>query len=357
MAEHLAFAQCLQQVLDETELSATEVARRLGMRSRNSIFRILKGETSGQLNRRFLENMRQHMGEALSSAQWTALAEALDMDALGPNEFVSRQALMQLIGASCEPIQPVKVLYLSPSGEEKEDGFLHYLQRLFHGAVKVRALLFGCCKLGLFRQLYEAVSPLTQHVVVRIDHFIYAGEDEIVPNLVGIQPMADQPCYNAYLVDTKLCAPERLAHYRAGQMTFRVMRQDGSESNVMLFLTEKGCFYATEMSPQDLWMSRKLLNDRERFSRLRLQWTARDESMDFIAYTRQYSRIEHGAAIYYLRPDVLFQYIPLEILYPMVREGFAQQGIAREVYEPMVEELAEIHRKRLANMLHRRRPT
>lgn len=44
MNEHLAFAQCLQQVLNETELTATEVARRLEMRSRNSIFRILKGK-------------------------------------------------------------------------------------------------------------------------------------------------------------------------------------------------------------------------------------------------------------------------------------------------------------------------
>ena len=42
MNEHLAFAQCLQRVLNETELTATEVARRLEMRSRNSIFRILK---------------------------------------------------------------------------------------------------------------------------------------------------------------------------------------------------------------------------------------------------------------------------------------------------------------------------
>ena len=41
MNEHLAFAQCLQRVLNETELTATEVARRLEMRSRNSIFRIL----------------------------------------------------------------------------------------------------------------------------------------------------------------------------------------------------------------------------------------------------------------------------------------------------------------------------
>lgn len=64
MNEHLAFAQCLQRVLNETELTATEVARRLEMRSRNSIFRILKGKTSPQLNRRFLESFHKHMGGA-----------------------------------------------------------------------------------------------------------------------------------------------------------------------------------------------------------------------------------------------------------------------------------------------------
>lgn len=68
MNEHLAFAQCLQRVLNETELTATEVARRLEMRSRNSIFRILKGKTSPQLNRRFLESFHKQMGEQLTEA-------------------------------------------------------------------------------------------------------------------------------------------------------------------------------------------------------------------------------------------------------------------------------------------------
>ncbi len=78
MNEHLAFAQCLQRVLNETELMATEVARRLEMRSRNSIFRILKGKTSPQLNRRFLESFHKHMGEQLTEAQWAALNRALE---------------------------------------------------------------------------------------------------------------------------------------------------------------------------------------------------------------------------------------------------------------------------------------
>lgn len=357
MTEHLVFAQCLQRVLAEAELSATEVARRLEMRSRNSIFRILKGETSPQLNRRFLESMREHLGEQLSPAQWAALDDALEMDEFGANEYKSRQALMQLIGASSEPISPATVNYLDVSGAEKEDSFLHYLQGLFRGALKVNALLFGCCDLGLFRQLHEAICPVTQHVMVRIDHFIYAGEDEIVSNLVGIQPMVDQPCYNAYLVDAQNCVQERLAHYRTGQMTFRVLRQDGSESNIALFLLGRNEFTATVMSPQDLLMSRRMLCDRERFSRLRLQWQLTDENKDFIAYTRQYREIERGAAIYYIRPDVLFQYIPLDVLYPVVREGFARMGMPREEYEPIVAALAEIHQARWTNMTHRRRPT
>lgn len=106
MNEHLAFAQCLQRVLNETELTATEVARRLEMRSRNSIFRILKGKTSPQLNRRFLESFHKHMGERLTEAQWAALDCALEMDAVGAVEYKSRQALMQLVGAFSEPISP-----------------------------------------------------------------------------------------------------------------------------------------------------------------------------------------------------------------------------------------------------------
>lgn len=70
------------------------------------------------------------------------------MDAVGAVEYKSRQALMQLVGAFSEPISPAKVCYLDALGAEKEDSFLHYLQVLFCGALKVNALLFGCCDLG-----------------------------------------------------------------------------------------------------------------------------------------------------------------------------------------------------------------
>lgn len=52
-----------------------------------------------------------------------------------------------------------------------------------------------------------------------------------------------------------------------------------------------------------------------------------------------------------------FQYIPLEVLYPVVREGFARMGMTREEYEPNVTALAEIHQARMTNMMRRRRPT
>lgn len=101
------------------------------------------------------------------------------MDAVGAVEYKSRQALMQLVGAFSEPISPAKVCYLDALGAEKEDSFLHYLQVLFCGALKVNALLFGCCDLGLFRQLQEAIHPVAQRVIVRIDHFIYAGRTKL----------------------------------------------------------------------------------------------------------------------------------------------------------------------------------
>ena len=104
-------------------------------------------------------------------------------------------------------------------------------------------------------------------------------------------------------------------------------------------------------------MSRKVLCDRERFSPIRLLWQLNDENSDFIVYTQQYCKMEHGAAIYYIRPDVPFQYIPLEVLYPVVREGFARMGMTREEYEPNVTALAEIHQARMTNMMRRRRPT
>ena len=40
------FGACLQRILQEEGLTASAVARMVGFRSRNSLFRILNGETS-----------------------------------------------------------------------------------------------------------------------------------------------------------------------------------------------------------------------------------------------------------------------------------------------------------------------
>jgi hypothetical protein len=51
-----SFGDCLKRCLKENHLSASEAAKLVGFRSRNSMFRILAGETGDEVKLRFLEN-------------------------------------------------------------------------------------------------------------------------------------------------------------------------------------------------------------------------------------------------------------------------------------------------------------
>lgn len=73
MASETLFARSLQQALKDAGLSVSEVAKRMQLRSRNSLFRILKGETSPRLNRKFLADMQSSLPDVLTQTQWQQL--------------------------------------------------------------------------------------------------------------------------------------------------------------------------------------------------------------------------------------------------------------------------------------------
>lgn len=153
MASETLFARSLQQALKDAGLSVSEVAKRMQLRSRNSLFRILKGETSPRLNRKFLADMQSSLPDVLTQTQWQQLWTALDITDTGEKEYRSQTALMQLVRPMSEITHPAQVHYLDAEGVVQSAGLTAYLSDLTRRATQVNLLMFGCCDQLLIRQL------------------------------------------------------------------------------------------------------------------------------------------------------------------------------------------------------------
>lgn len=357
MTSETLFARSLQQALKDAGLSVSEVAKRMQLRSRNSLFRILKGETSSRLNRKFLSDMQEALSTALTDAQWQQLWQALDIADTGEKEYRSQIALMQLVHPIANISHPAHVHYLDAEGVEQSAALTAYLSDLTRRADQIHLLMFGCCDQLLIRQIQAGFHACIQRNALSITHYVYVGEEEAVENIIGIQPTADQPYYSAYLVDTKQCSPVRARVYRVGRLIMQITRPDGSQHFETLLRMDDDTFMAAELSTEAQWLSRQMQKDSEIFPRLHPQWKLTNSMDDFVAYTQQYGEVEHNVGIYIIRPDILFQMIPVDVLLPVVQDAFASFPISDEERQALIRALTDIHTWRIENMTTKRKPT
>lgn len=357
MASETLFARSLQQALKDAGLSVSEVAKRMQLRSRNSLFRILKGETSPRLNRKFLADMQSSLPDVLTQTQWQQLWTALDITDTGEKEYRSQTALMQLVRPMSEITHPAQVHYLDAEGVVQSAGLTAYLSDLTRRATQVNLLMFGCCDQLLIRQLQAGLHACIQRGVLSINHYVYVGEEEAMENIIGIQPIADMPYYSAFLVDQKCCSAVRARVYRVGRLILDVTRPDDSRHVETLLRMDDHLFMAAELSAEAQWLSQQMQQDAKVFPLLHPQWQLTNSMDDFVTYTRQYGEIERNVGIYIIRPDILFQMIPVDVILPVAQESFSQLPIAPEEQAAVLAALAQIHADRVDNMLTKRKPT
>jgi len=78
----------------------------------------------------------------------------------------------------------------------------------------------------------------------------------------------------------------------------------------------------------------------------------------FIQYTERYAQLEDNCTILSIKPDVHFNCIPPQVLYPAIAEGFERAGIAGgEALQGLIDELWRIQQNRFVNTTTKHRPT
>ena len=97
MKRYERFSECLKRILEEEGLSASEVSRMVGFRSRNSIFRILSDQSSIKAQEDFLDTLKSQIGLKWPDRHWEDLQEAMVITRMGLNDYLASEAIRQLI--------------------------------------------------------------------------------------------------------------------------------------------------------------------------------------------------------------------------------------------------------------------
>lgn len=343
----IGFGPYLAQALQKRGMSASEAARRLGYKSRNSIFRVLD-ESGGYAA---LETCYQKIAKTralgLTDEEFRHLGIELEVSRVGMNNFLSNRAMRCMLRENERAMEPIR---WRMGGE---------LFGCIAQSRRAEITLLGVCSRSLMQALSLAL-PRGEGTGVRIIHYLYTGGEEVIEAISAIQPLLYARCYTAYGLEPGSLPQQAERALRCGRMLARLEDGQGRWRT----------FDATQVAPDLLAVSElregakptaleyMLEESLPRLFALKVPSVDTRTPQDYLEFTRQYAEMERGRAIYTIKLDVPINFIHPDLLISSVREGFRETGFVREEErETLISEFAQIQLARWDNFFTKRRPT
>jgi len=342
---------CLKQILQKKRISASELARMMAYKSRNSIFRILDEKGGHSAQRAFYERLIDEDPLALSDDERAALAQALEVSRVGVQAFSSNRAMRELLMNVTQESPKVRI----ETGDADDPDFHKALERLARGR-KAYMTITGCCDRAIFEALRERVYKTNIACEVKITHFIYTGEEEIVRSISAIQPLLYCECYSAYGVEPGRMSKERESLYRSNCIYIHAQEADGEWYDQQMILVDKGVFsplHRFSSEEEDPYMA-FFARDMARMPQMKASFSQEKGMQSYLAYTEDCRRLEQNRAIYTIKLDIPINLIHTDVLLPCARDSFEAIGLQDD---DVLNGLVEIHRQRYENFMTKKKPT
>ena len=356
MKQYESFGDCLKRCLTEMDLSASEAARLVGFRSRNSIFRILSGEASTDIKLRFLESLHDALKDKWPEERWRMLQEALLVERIGPAHYRENRAFARVLFMPEETVD-CTVMKLLADGSTEEYPMTQVLQEIA-ASRQAEIVITGCYDAGLARMLAEVCGEAGDHGRLKIRHYIDVSGESAIQNILSLLPLMSRPWYNARLVEPDTCPEEMMALYRLSALHVDCWDDQGVQHGGMFIRFDKQLF-ASRMEARGACTAIAVL-DKWRFRLELLKPLLKQDGGPevFVEYTKRYGQMEENCAIYSIKPDAHFNCIPARVLEQAIVEGFAQSGMAAgpELLDLIIA-LRQVHNARFDNMMNKHRPT
>lgn len=343
----IGFGPYLAQALQKRGMSASEAARRLGYKSRNSIFRVLD-ESGGYAA---LETCYQKIAETralgLTDEEFRHLGIELEVSRVGMNSFLSNRAMRCMLRENERTMEPVR---WRMGGE------------LF-GAIaqsrRAEITLLGVCSRSLMQELSLAL-PRGEGTSVRILHYLYTGGEEVIEAISAIQPLLYARCYTVYGLEQGSLPPQAERAFRCGRMLARLQDAQGRWRTLDATQVAPDLLVVSELREGGKPTALEYILEKSlpRLFPLKVACAETNTPQDYLEYTREYAELERGRAIYTIKLDVPINFIHPDLLLSPVREGFRETGFAQEEeMEALIAGFARIQQARWDNFFTKRRPT
>lgn len=348
----IGFGPYLKKVLSDRKISASELARMMAYKSRNSIFRILDEEGGHTARQAFYDRLIEEDPLKLSDDERAEMRQALEVSRVGMQTFMSNRAMREMMMNAEDETDIEGIEIVSENGRENA-----FIEESVRSCREIHLVVMGCCS----REVFASISALLsekKNGKVSVTHFIYTGSEEIIRNVSAIQPMLYKKYYKAYCVEPGTFSPEREWLYRTNFAFVRVQDESGSWYNRQLLMVDEKRFimFSRQKSGSENLLKLIFGEDIEKMPMLKKGYFVQDA--DYPAYTRSCLALEQGRAIYTIKLDVPISYVNADILLECLKDDVDAGRMQNWPGMPeTIGELERIHRARWDNLFGKHRMT
>lgn len=344
-----SFGGTLGKLLKERDISASELTKRLGMRSKTTLQRILRDQSNHATVSRFWDQLLQSGAMSISADERQRMEQLLEILRVGRDAYRSHRALQMLLHHQNQKSEPIFV-----QGIEGVSTFADLTAR-YSAARSLEITIIGLCDARIFQSLRDMLNRMPPDRRPRIEHSIFriAGASETIHNVHAIFPVLFYRNYIARMVpisadDSERCFP--------GEMLLcRYTDDAGAVYHHQLAMSAPSQMHAIaypDSAAYDYWRSliRACGHD---LPPLKVSFGEEYSPDDYLAYVESIRQLELYRNLYMLKPDIPIPFVPADILFAAVTSGDGAPFLPQEQLEP----LRACHELRYRHIFQRRKVT
>lgn len=354
----LTFGQCLKEILNKRKLSASALSRMMEQKSRNSMFRILDDTSGYAVQAAFWASLKESGCLNLTREEQRALEEALEVSRVGPTGYMTNLAMHRLLGDVDSPPAPETPFRIDRSIDGTVTTFREAMERLAEQYKRVHFTITGCCYRAVFERIAAAFAGSACEL--SIEHYMYTGGDEIISCVSAIQPVLYLPTYQGYCIEENLFNEQREQVYRCNTIAARCEDAEGRKQTFMVVMIDPRRMISIGLADECniAILERMMREDRPKMHPIKSSFSLNHAPEDYLAYTKSFWKLERGRGVYDIKLDVPINFIAPEVLVGPARDGFIEQGFAKDSeLDALIGQFYEVHKKRFDNYFQKRRPT
>lgn len=332
--------------LNAEGITLTELARKLGYKSRTSLVRIVEGSTRPEGVRDFERRMLERFD--ISAEGEAALHEATAIVLRGREIFQAHREMMRLVRGDPVHSEGDSEAWIRSPGESVRQRAADR----WGAATDLEITLLN----GYNLRIYPELARLLERQDVHIEHYIFAdgGSAWVIRLLNALMPVLFSKGYSGFIrfadKEAELGQVRALAAADAMLCRYRTPGGEAKEEMVVFHDPNEGIVLPLPEGAKEELMLRCVHS--ELYQSLKRTYFSKETFEDYIQYSEDYAELERGRAIWKIKPDIGVDYIPSDILIAAAREG----PIPKDAdFHKVLDALGKVYARRYQDSFTKRR--